>query len=121
MSESNTLDPLITSLPGQEASPGSVRGQGDPFRKLVAPQSKIGWTALCRGTSNSVRYIVGRGRDHHGHAGQREQGPIVFEGVVGWAHHPIGIAPPVADQPDRQAMETEVVADLLEGRQRNSE
>ena len=47
--------------------------------------------------------------------GKRKQAAVVFQRMVRTAHHPVSISATVADQDHRQMMETDIIANLLEG------
>ena len=91
------------------------RERPTPFGFLAAAQPQIG-------RMRDREQALDHGRTSASKAGtkacmlrQAQQGAIVLQRVMRGPHHAVAVAAAVADQHDRQVVQADVVADLLEG------
>ncbi len=99
----------------QNSPPGGVGRHDEARWHLVAAQAQVRGPGRGHQARNGWGNVCGAGRDVDREVGQPEQDTVVFDGVVGGAHDPVGISATVSDEKDRQVVHADVVADLLKG------
>ena len=113
-----TSGPVDQDHPARARPAAAARGRR---RERDAPSAPRRGPAAGRpgaSTSNRRSIMAAQVAVERRHVGaqvrQAEQGPVVLQGVVRRPHHAVAVAAAVADQHDRQAVQADVVADLLE-------